>query len=373
MWTSKVADDSWVYGSDSSQDIGAIAEHLGEDVNGFETSPHSKAFSILSKEKVNVPWVHAIPTEQFQNILRNLVDQLWSASRSKHIDYYRDNLVNNRMLLESFQRPAVDISKIREISRDKDSHKNKEILKFMPQDGDLAPKTRYSFLRSVTGRMTVIEGPNILTLKKSHRKIFKSRFNKGSIVQVDISSLEPRIALALCGKDAPDDIYDYVKNNVLSDDVSRADAKIAVLSCIYGSNAWSLAKRLPSNINSHEVISKVKSYFNIPMMSRTLLSEVEETGIIKNFYGRPIFSRDSVVNHYLQSTGVDVSFDVFREILNKLDSTEAEYFPIYVIHDAIVLDVSERALHELKKSTSDGIWVEKLKSTFPVKIESIKE
>ncbi len=372
-WSRSIPENTWVFGEKSSWNIENIAKHIGEDIEGFDKSPHAMAFNLICENKVKIPWVDSIPAQQFQNILRNLVDQLWIASKSKYMDYYRNNLVDNRMILESFQRPSVDITKIDKIASDKKSLKNKEILKFKPKSGDLAPLTRYSFLGSVTGRMTVVEGPNILTLKKSHRKIFKSRTKNGSIVQVDISSLEPRIALAICGKSAPEDVYSHVKNKVLSDEVSRADAKIAVLSCIYGSNAWSLAKRLPSNIDSHDVISKVKSYFNISPLSRSLSSELEDTGVIKNLYGRPIFSNSSLVNHYLQSSGVDVSFDVFREILTKMNDSKEEYFPIYVIHDAIVLDVSERALEKLKEITLEGIWVEKLKCSFPVKIESIKE
>ncbi len=373
MWSREIPENTWVFGERSPWEIKSIAEHAGASIEGFEKTSHAKAFLSLCQKEVPVPWASSMPAHQFRKVLKDLVDQLWSVSKSEHINYYRDRLVINRETLEAFQRPSVDLSVIKQIAEDKKSLKNREVLKFKPESGDIAPETSYSFLKSVTGRMTVTSGPNILTLKKSHRKIFKSRTKNGSIVQVDISSLEPRIALAISKKEAPEDIYDHVKKKVLSDAVSRADAKIAVLSCIYGSNAWSLSKRLPAEIDSHSVISKVKSYFDIFSLSRKLESEAKESGMIKNLYGRPIFSKDSLVNHYLQSTGVDVSFDVFREILRAMDHLSSEIIPIYVIHDAIVFDVSRSALRELRDLAREGVWVEKLGCKFPVKIESIKE
>ena len=95
--------------------------------------------------------------------------------------------------------------------------------------------------------------------------------------------------------------------------------------------------------------------------------------MIKNFYGRPVFSSDSLVNHYLQSTGVEVSFDVFRGVIKNLDKKNVDYSPIYVIHDAMVLDVSKEALLELNNLSKEGILVEKLGCTFPVKVEHLKE
>ena len=75
----------------------------------------------------------------------------------------------------------------------------------------------------------------------------------------------------------------------------------------------------------------------------------------------------------LKSTGVDVSFDVFRSLLDKLDDTSEKFTPIYIIHDAIVLDISESALRELSRILEDGILVEQIGCKFPLKIETIRK
>ncbi len=115
--------------------------------------------------------------------------------------YYIDTVSSHRELLDRLQRPLVDIPMVKyRVDRSRNG-KSYDISRFMPTDNTgMAPKTDYSMSGSITGRLTVSRGPNILTLKKSYRKILKSRFKDGSIVQADISSLEPRIALAFAGK-----------------------------------------------------------------------------------------------------------------------------------------------------------------------------
>ena len=62
-------------------------------------------------------------------------------------------------------------------------------------------------ITSITGRMTITSGPNILTLKRGHRKILRSRYPGGKIVEIDIRAAEPRVVLALVGKKVEGDVY----------------------------------------------------------------------------------------------------------------------------------------------------------------------
>jgi len=372
-WISDIPDDSWMFGFDDSRDLREIATAMGFEIGGFESSPHSKAFSKIISG-IPIPWIHTMPSDQFQKQLSGLVDQLWMLTNDNYVGYYMKEFVINRETLDSLSTPMIDVDEFdRVCDLYSASHKIQEIKKFKPDSDGFSPKTRYNLAGSITGRLTVSSGPNILTLKKEHRSIFKSRFMGGKIIQVDISSLEPRIALGIAKKQAPDDIYTFVRDSVLSGDVTRNQAKVAVLSCIYGGGAWSLSKRLPDNLDSHSVLSSVKSYFNISKLHNRLKREYHQRGLIKNLYGRPIRSGEALVNHYLQSTGVDVSFDVFRSILSKLNEFNFEHIPVYVIHDAIVLDITSESLRGLREIVQDGIYVESVGSSFPVKIEIIKE
>ena len=372
-WISDIPEESWIFGSGDSRDLREIATAMGFEIGGFESSPHSKAFSKMISG-VSIPWMHVMPRDQFQKQLSDLVAQLWMLTNDNYVGYYMKEFVINRETIDGLSPPVIDVDEFDRIcDLYRTSHKLQEIKKFKPAADGFAPITRYNLAGTITGRLTVSSGPNILTLKKEHRSIFKSRFTGGKIIQVDISSLEPRIALGIDQKHAPDDIYTFVRDSVLSGDVTRNQAKVAVLSCIYGGGAWSLSKRLPDNLDSHNVLSSVKSYFNIPKLHNRLKREYSQAGMIKNLYGRPIRSGEALVNHYLQSTGVDVSFDVFRSILSKLNEFNFEHVPVYVIHDAIVLDVTRESLQGLREIVQDGIYVESVGSNFPVKIEIIKE
>ena len=50
---------------------------------------------------------------------------------------------------------------------------------------------------------------------------------------------------------------------------------------------------------------------------RKIILEYSKNGFIENLYGRKIFADGAHVNHFLQSTGVDISFSVFSKILEK--------------------------------------------------------
>ena len=76
------------------------------------------------------------------------------------------------------------------------------------------------------------------------------------------------------------------------------------------------------------------------------------------------------MNHYLQSTGVDVSLESFRWIIDKLKTEKINAIPIFVIHDAIILDVKS-GVDRIKDIVSDGIPIQKLNKKFPVTVENI--
>ena len=373
-WVSDIPSDAWVFGSeDIVRDIGHVALATGKEVLDFSSSPYGRSNDIIfGKSNVNIPWMHVLPSKAFHKLLSGILDQLWCVLDSEHDSYYMNQFLSNRELLMKLQSPHIDVPALREILKNKTA-KSDEVLKFLPSHGEISPKTSYSQINSITGRLTVKSGPNILTLKREHRKILKSRFSSGKIIQIDISSLEPRIALSVAGKDSPEDIYNFVGKNVLHNRLTRDQVKIAVLSCMYGASSWSLSKNLPAELDAKEILYEIKRYFKISRLKSSLEKEFELLGHIKNLYKRPIMSRDSVVNHYLQSSGVDVSFNVFSQILESLSLLKIDFVPVYVIHDAIVLDIRSQDYDKIIELTKQGYKVDNLDCIFPVKVEVIKE
>ena len=370
-WISCLDDEFLIFGSRNGPDLKECLDVAGIEIKSFEATPHGISIRSIVGDIQNVPWFHIMPKDHFKRLISELLDGLWGFTVENMGGYYINNVRSNRELLDRLKQPFVNQLMIKKISK---RDRAADILNFSPKKGEsVAPKTKYSQSGSITGRLTVTSGPNILTLKKDYRKIFMSRFKGGKIVQVDISSLEPRIALAVSGKKSPDDVYTHISNAVMSGSISRSDAKISVLSCIYGMGPKALGKILPDKINPREILTEVKRYFDINSLQSMLEDQIRSEGNIKNLYGRKIESGDALVNHFLQSTGVDVSFSVFESILDDLDALSTRYVPIYVIHDAILLDIAPGVMKTLAKVTEGGIYVEKLKCKFPVKIDIITE
>lgn len=373
-WVSEMPSDGYVFGSQRGPDLRESLRVSGVDIQTFGDTSHAKSMRLLVGSHVKIPWFHVMPKWLFRKQLTELLDGLWKFTVENMGGYYINIVGLNRELLDRLQRPVVNTQLISKISNDASGGKSAEICKFMPPAGDtFAPATTYSMSGSITGRLTVASGPNILTLKREHRQVLRSRFSGGKIVQADISSLEPRIALGVAGKNPPEDIYEHIRDDVLDGAVSRSHSKLAVLSCIYGGGAATLGRNLPGDINPRKVISDVRRYFEIEKLQARLEGEIRKFGHIKNLYGRRIDSGDSLVNHMLQSSGVDVSFEVFRSILSSLDETLTEYVPIYVIHDALLLDVSPDAMRCLEEISSRGVFIEKVGCKFPLKVDIITE
>mgnify|MGYP003649538274 CR=1 FL=1 len=334
-WVKDISQESYIFGSNSGFDLAESISVAGSKIQTFEDTPYAKATDNMG-------------------------------------GYYIDTLSANREVLDRLQSPLVDIPMLKSIIAKSSQSKSYDLVRFLPKGKDnLAPKTKYSMGGSITGRLTVSSGPNILTLKRSHRAIMKSRFDGGNIVQADISSLEPRIALSVAGKQPPDDIYSHVCEKLFGGKLSRSQAKQSILTCIYGGSSWTLGKVLSSDANPEKILKDVKKYFEIENLNKNLETEVLDKGFITNLYGRRIMSGESLVNHFLQSTGVDVSLSVFRSLLSSLDASDVDYVPIYVIHDAIVLDVSSSALEALRGICEESFQVDGIKCKFPLKVDII--
>ena len=373
-WSSTVPDGIWTYGLKNSDcDIGFIANSLDFFNNPFLDSPYAISIGELGSISIgDVPWFQTMPRHAFLKYLQELLDQLWSVANDESNSYYRHYLVKYRKLLCQLQSPVIDTVLAKKIISNSHIGVGAEVSKFIPEKSNKAPATVYNLTGSVTGRLTVSSGPNILTLKKENRQIFESGYKGGKIIQIDISSLEPRIALSIAGKEPPPDIYTFVCEELFGGRLDRDHSKIAILSCIYGASQWTLAEKLPDSVDVAKVMDEIKRFFGIRKLSKRLSKEAE-SGFIKNLYGRNVESSKSHVNHFLQSTGVDVSFHVFDKIINEMNVGGFKFKPLYIIHDAIVLDVSPEAYKDAIRVSNLSFKVPDLDCYFPTKLEIIKE
>ena len=230
----------------------------------------------------------------------------------------------------------------------------------------------YNQTSTITGRLTDHSGcPKILTLPARCRKIFESRWQRdGDLLYIDFKNLEPRVIRKINGKDAGDDIYTEISSS-LDFEVDRIIIKRGIISTLYGSA--SQIKGL-SKDRSDAVLIATKKYFNL----RNILEKaaiVNNIGCRNNYFGRPIWNIEEtkdnkLINNYIQSTAVDIALSYFSEICTKINFELCK--PIFIIHDALILDVHNDYKSDIINILSKGYNCKKL-GYFPVEIEKLSE
>lgn len=304
--------------------------------------------------------------EEYINEYNNEINHI----RSKDIKNYVDLFLMQEKFLESLAGAKIDGLTYLALKEIEKNETISSILNgFKPFNG-LTEKIVYNRFGTVTGRLTVKKGPNILILPKRCRRILKSRWDvEGEVLSIDFVSLEPRFAKKLTNKNCGIDVYQDIMNNI-SFEIDRSIIKKAIISVLYGSERSFIEGF--SRERSQEVFDAVHDYFNIGEIKQRYIKQ-DEFCILRNFFGRPLWidmaQRENVlVNNFIQSSAVDLALKYFAEITEKLNP---KYFkPLYVIHDALVVDVKK----EYKKEVEDLINIgynDKDLGNFPLSIEQV--
>ena len=256
----------------------------------------------------------------------------------------------------------------------KEIEKNETLLSnlnsFQPIKGFSKP-VKYNQNKTITGRLVTLKSsPSILTLPSKYRRIFKSRWDKGTIYQIDFKTLEPRVVRKINNKESSEDIYLEISDK-FEFPVDRSVIKRAIISVLYGKTTQieGLSKE-----RSNIILEEVNNFFNIKsIFEKAKIIYTDECR--RNFYGKPIWNikeenKNKIVNNYIQSTAVDVSLLYFSELFDKFNKDLCK--PIFIIHDALLCDVSECYKEEFFKIVSTGFNCKKL-GYFPVEITDILE
>lgn len=197
----------------------------------------------------------------------------------------------------------------------------------------------YDRLTSVTGRQKIVNGPQILTLKKEDRKkIFKNK----NLYLLDFSALEPSVLFQILGYSNLDysDLYSSIKEKLDLKFISRTDVKLSVLKILYGSSLEHIKE-----INKEESI-KLENFLlneNFQNFKKFLSDELYLNSQLYNFFGKPIISREFIkdtnfqdymlINYFIQSTAADLSLILLSKFLEK---NIYHINPLFVIHDALL-------------------------------------
>jgi hypothetical protein len=231
-------------------------------------------------------------------------------------------------------------------------------------------KVTYSRSETSTGRLSSKSQANILTLPRKYRNIFKSSFDNGSLFYIDFVSLEPRVMRKLGGWDCAGDIYEEIMEN-LDLEIDRSIVKQAIISAAYGSSKKSLYAKIAKD-KVDQLCNYIKDYLCTDKCLE-MAQESSENGRRTNFWGKPLWNNhvteeNVILNNYVQSTAVDVALSGFSDILEQLDIENVK--PLFVIHDAVLVDVEKSYIDEFVKKVKQGYNCNIL-GNFPLSIEDL--
>lgn len=376
LWSDSVPRSAWhltgdLKTSSASKCLDTLFKLCGH-VTASVPAPHLAAVRTLVSGSTPIPWQHVLPQVTFREYFTNLVQETVDVFSGLPFDYYEVAWAAGSRVLGSLRPVKVDIDAL--LSAAVASGGNAPALEsFRPKKSGFAHPVVYDRFATRTGRLTVSEGPNILVLKKDSRSIMRSSFEGGSVVSLDFRALEARIVAAEAGvfSDAGD-LYDDLSEKLFSRTVTRDVVKVAVLAELYGISRASLKAKLGVSDSALDYfISAIRTHFKVDDLKRRLKSQVAGTGKVLNRFGRPIpvppGADNLLINSYAQSSGVDVAMLGFDAVLEQLGDDGIR--PLFVLHDAIILDVRPDRLHDVQCCTS--VTVPTYSIPFPLKFETV--
>ena len=369
-WVNVIPDNVWTVGqSNIPSDLLWSMHVAGAPLPRFPNDAYRAPWKELRANKdIGVPWFLSLPTKTFKGLLSDMVRHLWSFLNDESNRYYLDDLKQHRELLENLLPAKVDTGRLHKHFHNLEQSALKASLeKFSPDESGFIQKIAYDQAGSVTGRLTVREGPNILTLKKKYRDIFQSQFNNGKLVQVDIRSLEPRIAMYLAGQECEGDIYKSIFDQ-LDITIEREIAKKIIISTLYGMTPRNLRKMMPQHLEITKISKEIRSFFQIQKLEEKIQYQIKDMDYFTNHYGRKLKESNSLINHFLQSTGVDVSLCSFSYLIKELQKNRCNFYPLFVIHDALILDIDNKDLNTLAQIVNNDLVAPEFDQRFPAQL-----
>ena len=320
-----------------------------------------------------VPWHLTLPEKLYKAIERDK-ERFHAELNNLNLAYLEDVYIPTQKVFDYLQPAKINVERYQQYSQlDQTGH----IQSFKPNQDGYANIVEYDRVSNVTGRFKTVSGPMLLHLPKIYRSVLESRWkNNGTIVSLDYKSLEPRVLLATCGTQPREaerkDIYESVRLSLFQDnpEVNRDVVKKIVLSELYGAGIETLRQRLPNIRDLESTVGQIADWFGLEAMRTKLYEQWKETGFryITNFYGRRVKTETShtLVNHYVQSTAVDVAMLGFLNILQYVEELEKQEHiaPIFILHDALILDIHENSFSLINGLCKLGsVDIKKLETT----------
>lgn len=365
QWVKEIPHDYWIVGKNISWNKDLLTAFYLDGID-IKISPPEKFIKIVRNftYKEDIPWEMVMPSHAFKDFVDSVCKKIYKAFGRTTLSYYQNIYKPACEVLDALHPMRIHRKRWRYLAERNIKGINSVVINsFEPNEEGFANPIKYSLTSTVSGRLKVIEGPEILRLNKELKSIIKSRYKGGKIIQFDYISLEPRLALLLAGHNVVDDVYSYINDMVFRGELERDIVKVSTLSVMFGAGAKSLSEKTGfSMTDCKSIIKQLKEFFNFYDLSKKLSKEYRSKKVIRNYFGRAIYPESGaghkLYNHYIQSSAVDAAMLGFRNIVNLIDGV----VPIFIIHDNIGLDFPAKLItkENLELIKEEGSKIPKL-------------
>jgi hypothetical protein len=376
LWSRSIPDDHWVLDTEESdespRDIRFLSRFLDAQIDWEMPAPFLRADEEAGVDATR--HIHTVPRKALQDhVCRLLRDAETLADRADD-SYIISHLLSIRRQLGDVCGMRVDRALWDEAMS---SDPSPQLASFEPDDTGMCEPIRYDQIGTITGRLTVSHGPQILTLRRDHRRILQPTRRGRRLLMVDFVSHEPRVALCLAGRTPPEDIYSWFRDEMMPG-ITRDQAKSAIIGTLYGMSASTLAEKLDCAMVQAKIVSEsVRVAFGLVDLERKITAEHRATGRVMTHFGRSIRPSSSIpgvlVNAHIQGTAHDAAMAGFREILSRLASEIVEVRAGAYIHDAVILDIPERDEGRLRDACAEAVKIDGLQGYLLPKVKEVTE
>lgn len=356
---------------------GSFGDLLRVESRALDLKPpkaYVKAFTGLIDSPVGLPWSQIMPRATWAQWVASTLHTLCSVTPALQTEYYLGPYQEGARVISALQRAHVSHDAWSSMMNAAGMTVHSALAGFKPDDSGLAPPITYTRWGTRTGRLGVLSGPSILTLKKGYRGILRSRYPQGKLFLFDYVSFEAQLALVFAGRDPRADVYDEVRHRFFGGEVSRMATKIAVMALLFGGSDAIIGRKLGlTGSQLQSSIARLKDYFGTNELQHRLLSELDDESHIRNYWGRripvPEGERRLIVNTYIQSSAVDAALQGFARVL---DAVGDDGVPLFIIHDAVLFDLDVPALNRLESLGNAASGIPGLPHRMPCRIEEIE-
>lgn len=341
QWTEDVPADVWTLGPDAKKSISSLMEAHGMQANLVPSGSQFQAASVvLGTDPVpgDIRWQYFMSPAAFKTYVRDTVAHAFGIMNDEDIKYCE---LHQSMMdfVNSFEPVTIDAETY---EAHIDENTSPALRSFQPGPDCLASKIVYTKSHIRTGRLSVVSGPDILTLPRQCRNIMRPRPGN-AIAYVDYSSMEPRFLLALTGRRVEGDLYQHLGEAIGRSNLDRNVLKLLTTSTLYGAGTESIAKVAKCGLRTADEIHRhIVEFFALNELQSRLEEEQRQHGFIRNFYGRRVYpdasARNTLINNFGQSSAADAAILGFMSAAKQSNVTMR-----FVLHDASFVEVSSVA------------------------------